>query len=66
MLTHSFDSPPAWDAFSKVSIKNLDPEDYETWLTGSSDEAAQLMRPFPAEKMRIVRQGEGVKEDPAG
>ena len=44
----------------------LDPEDYETWLTGSSGEAAQLMRPFPAEKMRIVRQGEGVKEDPAG
>ena len=22
-------SPPAWDAFSKVSIKNMDPEEYE-------------------------------------
>ncbi|MEQ8290671.1 MAG: SOS response-associated peptidase [Roseovarius sp.] len=44
----------------------LEPEDYETWLTGTPEAAAELMRPYPAGKMRIVQQGEGVKEDPAG
>jgi FKBP-type peptidyl-prolyl cis-trans isomerase len=29
MLTHSFGEPPAWDAFSKVNVKNLDPSEYE-------------------------------------
>ena len=43
----------------------LGPEDHETWLSGPPDEAARLMRPFPAARMRIVRKGEGVTQDPA-
>lgn len=41
----------------------LDPEDYETWLHGSPAEAAVLLRPYPAERMRIARQGFGVLTD---
>ncbi|WP_397544366.1 SOS response-associated peptidase family protein [Roseovarius salis] len=41
------------------------PADHETWLRGDPDEAAQLMRPFPAGRMRIVRKGEGVTADPS-
>ena len=43
----------------------LDPEDYETWLRGSPAEAAELLRPFPAAKMRVVRQGVGLLVDKA-
>lgn len=43
----------------------LDPCDHETWLSGSVEDAGQLLRPFPAERMRIVRQGIGVRQDPA-
>ena len=28
MLTH-YGEPPAWDAFSKVNLKNIDPSEYE-------------------------------------
>lgn len=41
----------------------LRPEDYETWLTGTLDEATALLRPFPSDEMRIVLQGEGEKKD---
>lgn len=44
----------------------LDPDDYETWLTGTPEDAAKLMRPYPAERMRVVQCGEGIKEDAAG
>jgi putative SOS response-associated peptidase YedK len=40
-------------------------EDHETWLSGPPEQAAELMRPFPAARMRIVRKGEGVTQDPA-
>ncbi len=43
----------------------LDPDGYETWLSGSVEAAGRLLRPFPAERMRIVRQGVGVRRDPA-
>jgi putative SOS response-associated peptidase YedK len=39
----------------------LDPAKYETWLTGSLDEAAQLLRPFPANRLHVAI--EGGKED---
>jgi len=39
--------------------------DYETWLSAPADAAARLLRPFPAEAMRIVREGEGETADPA-
>ena len=38
----------------------LDASDYDTWLTGSPEEAFALVKPFPAERMRIVQQGVGV------
>jgi len=43
----------------------LDPAEFDTWLSGTPEEAVPLMRPFPANRMRIVRQGEGVTQDPA-
>lgn len=36
----------------------------EVWLSGSPDEAADLLKPFPAKGMRIVRQGTEAKADP--
>lgn len=44
----------------------LDPSDYETWLSGSPDEAFDLLRPFPAESMTIHQSGENLKSDAAG
>lgn len=41
----------------------LHPEDHEAYLTGSAEEAAALLKPFPSEEMRIVRQGVGILED---
>lgn len=44
----------------------LDPDDYETWLTGTPDEAFALIKPFPADCMVIHQSGEGLKSDHAG
>lgn len=41
----------------------LEEDDYETWLSGSEDDAFALAKRFPAEKMEIKRSGEGMKED---
>lgn len=43
----------------------LDPEDYETWLAGSLDDALSLLRPYPADKMQIVKRGIGILSDTA-
>jgi putative SOS response-associated peptidase YedK len=32
----------------------LDPADYETWLNGSANDAMELLRPFPADRMWIA------------
>ncbi|MEL6411966.1 MAG: SOS response-associated peptidase family protein, partial [Pseudomonadota bacterium] len=42
----------------------LKPGDYELWLTGSEDEAIALLQPYPAEKMRIIDSGIGIKAEP--
>ncbi len=39
-------------------------DDYETWLTGSADDAFDRVGPYPADRMRIVRSGEGETADP--
>ena len=44
----------------------LRPEAYQTWLTGSLDEATALIKPYPSDEMRIVLQGIGEKRDEAG
>ena len=43
----------------------LDEQDYGTWLTGSAEDAAQLLRPYPSGQMRIVREGIGITSDDA-
>ena len=35
----------------------LDNGDYDTWLTGSPDNAAKLLKPFPADQMHIAMEG---------
>jgi len=40
------------------------PEEVETWMTASADEALKLQRPLPDGSLRIVARG--VKEDPPG
>lgn len=41
----------------------LDPTDHEGWLHGSEAEALVLLQPFPADRMRVVRQGIGINAD---
>ena len=43
----------------------LDEQDYGTWLTGSAEDAAQLLRPYPSGQMWIVREGIGITSDDA-
>ena len=40
------------------------PQDYEQWLTAAPDAAFSLLRPFPADKMQIAREGIGLREGP--
>jgi putative SOS response-associated peptidase YedK len=40
------------------------PDEVETWMTATPDEALKLQRPLPDGSLRIVARG--VKEDPAG
>lgn len=44
----------------------LRPEDYETWLCGSPEDAFGVIRPYPADEMTIHQHGEGLKSDGAG
>ncbi len=44
----------------------LNPDDYDLWLTGTPDEAFDLIKLFPAERMVIHQQGVGMKFDHAG
>lgn len=41
----------------------LDPADHEIWLTGSTEEALALLKPYPADRMKIVREGVGIQQD---
>ncbi|TDT74749.1 putative SOS response-associated peptidase YedK [Litoreibacter halocynthiae] len=67
LLTHTIITTTANEIVRPVHPNRmpviLAPEDYETWMTGSSDEALALLRPFPAEKMQVVREGGGVLKD---
>ncbi|WP_267895726.1 SOS response-associated peptidase [Loktanella sp. Alg231-35] len=42
----------------------LKPQDYEAWLHGSEEDAFSLLKPFPAEEMRIALKGEEHRTDP--
>ncbi|SFF05529.1 SOS response associated peptidase (SRAP) [Sulfitobacter brevis] len=43
----------------------VDQSDWEAWLMGSPDDAAKLLRPFPANRMMIIDSGEDMKSEPA-
>ena len=44
----------------------LQPSEYDQWLHGARQHASELLRPFEADAMHIVRTGENEKSDPAG
>ncbi|MBZ8117382.1 SOS response-associated peptidase [Roseovarius sp. LXJ103] len=41
----------------------LHPGDYEQWLEGDANEAHDLLRPYPAEAMRVIKSGETELQD---
>ncbi len=41
----------------------LHPDDYEQWLEGDAREAHGLLRPYPADDMRIIKSGEDERQD---
>ncbi len=67
LLTHTIITTTANDIVKPVHPNRmpviLEPESYEAWLHGSEDDALPLLRPYPADKMRIVREGVGILKD---
>ncbi len=41
----------------------LRPGDYEQWLNGSAEDAHELLRPYLADDMRIIKSGEDARQD---
>jgi putative SOS response-associated peptidase YedK len=35
----------------------LDPADHDEWLTGTPDEATELIKPYPADQLHIAMEG---------
>ena len=46
----------------RMPVLLTDPADFETWLSGSADEAFKLARSYAAEQMRIVQSGSERKD----
>ncbi|MGZ2259994.1 SOS response-associated peptidase [Roseobacter sp. A03A-229] len=42
----------------------LDRRDYDQWLRGSADEAYSLLGGLPADRMQLIGEGEGMREQP--
>jgi putative SOS response-associated peptidase YedK len=55
---------PAFAAAARYPVILRTPDDVETWMTASADEALKLQRPLPGGALKIVARGE--KEDPGG
>jgi hypothetical protein len=45
-----------------MPVRMSDPADFETWLTGSTEDAFKLARSYAAEQMRIVQSDPGKKD----
>ncbi|NDV52958.1 SOS response-associated peptidase [Salipiger sp. PrR003] len=73
------DDPVEIDTYSMVTstpndlVKDVHPDrmpvilsrdDYDTWLTGVPDDAFELLKPFPAERMSVIGQGDELKSEP--
>lgn len=41
----------------------LCPDDYEQWFEGDARDAHELLRPYPAESMRVIKSGEEERQD---
>jgi putative SOS response-associated peptidase YedK len=41
----------------RMPVLMSDPDDFETWLSGSTEEAFKLARSYAADQMRIVQSG---------
>lgn len=67
LLTHTIITTTANDIVRPVHPDRmpviLDPDDYEQWLHGAAKDALALLKPYPAEKMQIVLEGVGIRED---
>ncbi|MEL6100332.1 MAG: SOS response-associated peptidase [Pseudomonadota bacterium] len=68
-LTHTMVTTEANDMIRPIHAKGrmpviLDPENYDAWLSGSTDDALALLRPYPSTRMRIIQNGVGLKADP--
>jgi putative SOS response-associated peptidase YedK len=46
----------------RMPVLLSDPADFETWLSGSTEEAFKLARAYAAEEMRIVQSGSERKD----
>lgn len=68
-LTHTMVTTTANDLVKPVHPTRmpviLEEQDYDTWLAGSAEDAARLMRPFSSDRMRIVFEGIGITADTA-
>lgn len=42
----------------------LAPDQHDTWLRGDPDEAFSVLEPFPADKMQVIGEGIGMREEP--
>ena len=69
-LTHTMITTTANDLVRPVHPTRmpviLDPGDHDQWLCGSPADARALLRPYPADRMRIVREGVGILADGTG
>ena len=46
----------------RMPVLLTDPADFETWLSGSTEEAFKLSRSYTADQMRIVQSGSERKD----
>jgi putative SOS response-associated peptidase YedK len=46
----------------RMPVLLSDPADFETWLSGSKEEAFKLVRSYAADQMRIVQSGSDRKD----
>jgi putative SOS response-associated peptidase YedK len=61
-LTTSPNSLPAAQEHGRMPVLLTREDEFEQWLHGSEEEAMRLARPFPAEDMRIVQEGQHRKD----
>jgi putative SOS response-associated peptidase YedK len=42
----------------------LSPDDYDQWLHGDAESAAQLLAPLPSDQMQVIASGESLRSEP--